>query len=374
MNTLLMYLPHAVFLGFVFAFGLVAGSFLNVLISRLPFEKSIFWPGSRCFTCLQPIRLVDNLPIIGYLRLRGRCRHCGAVFSIRYLGVELFTGLAFVGLFVAEIMLNVNDAPGLRNAMWGGVPTLAAWLVFFVHAYLLAMLIAASVIDLHYKIVPPQITVVGTLVGLVASTLLPWPWPNGIGDIPAPLRQLAWWDPRTAGAIPVGLTLWPVWGLPPSWAPEGSHLLGFLSGLAGAAAGQFIGRSVKFLFETGFGKEALGVGDADLLMMAGAFLGWQPITIAFFVGALVLLPIVLVIKGVNALRGAPPNADPAIPFGPGIAAGIIIVWLGWSFFGELVQPVFFEEIMLGMMVAIMGGGLLAAGTLITLVRGAEPKS
>ena len=72
----------------------MVGSFLNVLVARLPFEKSILWPGSRCFSCLQPIRIFDNLPIIGYLRLRGKCRSCGAAFSSRYLWVELEIGRA----------------------------------------------------------------------------------------------------------------------------------------------------------------------------------------------------------------------------------------------------------------------------------------
>ena len=75
----------------------MVGSFLNVLIARLPYEKSIIWPSSRCFACFRPIRPLDNIPILGYLRLRGRCRHCGAQFSSRYLWVELGTGLAFLG-------------------------------------------------------------------------------------------------------------------------------------------------------------------------------------------------------------------------------------------------------------------------------------
>jgi len=370
MNWLMMNAPAAIFLLFVFAFGLVVGSFLNVLIARLPFEKSVIWPGSRCFICLQSLRFADNLPILGYLRLRGRCRLCGATFSSRYLWVELATGLAFVGLFVAEITFNTGEAPGLKNAMWGGVPTLNAWILFFVHSFLLAMLIAASVIDLQFKIVPAQITITGTLAGLIASTLLPWPWPSDVNQLPASLFVFPWSHPANAGVIPIGATLWPVWE-PWNWAPAGSVQLGFLTALTGAAAGQAIGRLVKYLFEMGFGKEALGIGDADLLMMAGAFLGWQPIAIAFFVGAVVLLPIVLLLRLASLIRRAPPSEDPAIPFGPGIAAGIVIVWLGWPLFGELVQTVFFEEVILGAMIVLMGGGLLAAGTIIHLFRGSE---
>src|SRR4029078_13062561 len=93
------YMPVALWCVTVFILGLMVGSFLNVLIARLPYEKSIIWPSSRCFVCYRQIRLLDNLPIFGYLRLRGRCRHCGAMFSSRYLWVELGTGLAFLALY-----------------------------------------------------------------------------------------------------------------------------------------------------------------------------------------------------------------------------------------------------------------------------------
>ncbi len=84
-----------------FVLGAAVGSFLNVCIARMPLEKSILWPGSRCGSCFQRIRWYDNLPLLSYLWLRGRCRTCGARFSPRYLLVELATGLCFAGLFYA---------------------------------------------------------------------------------------------------------------------------------------------------------------------------------------------------------------------------------------------------------------------------------
>ena len=110
----LAYVPYVFMIGCAFLFGLMVGSFLNVLIARLPYEKSIVWPSSRCFACTRPIRWLDNVPILGYLRLRGKCRQCGATFSARYMWVELFTGLAFAALFVVEVLLPVTNAP------WGG--------------------------------------------------------------------------------------------------------------------------------------------------------------------------------------------------------------------------------------------------------------
>src|SRR5438128_2115820 len=98
-----------IWLVLVFVLGAALGSFLNVCIYRIPLEKSIFWPGSRCGNCFQKIRWYDNLPLISYFVLRGRCRTCKARFSARYLGVELLTGLAFVGLFYLEVVVNTNS-------------------------------------------------------------------------------------------------------------------------------------------------------------------------------------------------------------------------------------------------------------------------
>src|SRR5260370_21869929 len=102
-----MLLP--VWLILVFVLGTMLGSFLNVCVHRIPFyERSIFWPSSRCGHCYQPIRWYDNLPLVSYWLLRGRCRKCGARFSIRYFLVELFTGLLFTGLFYLSIIANIH--------------------------------------------------------------------------------------------------------------------------------------------------------------------------------------------------------------------------------------------------------------------------
>src|SRR6266849_4498683 len=85
--------------GCLFVFGAVIGSLLNVCAARLPVEKSIFWPNSRCGNCFQPVRFFDNIPLLSYWILRGRCRTCNAPFSIRYFLVELFVAVGFVGIF-----------------------------------------------------------------------------------------------------------------------------------------------------------------------------------------------------------------------------------------------------------------------------------
>jgi leader peptidase (prepilin peptidase)/N-methyltransferase len=342
----------------VFAFGLAIGSFVNVMVARLPYEKSVFWPGSRCFACLRPIRLLDNMPIFGYLRLRGRCRFCRSPFSARYLWIELATGLAFVGLFLIEVVGNSHNIPALRFHMPSGIPSLDGWLYAAAHAYLLAMLIASGVIDAGYRIIPTHITYTGVLVGLVVSTLFPWPWPSGNHVVPA---GSGWWQPQFFGKIPTGLALWPVWE-PPTWAPAGSWQLGLLTGLAGAAAGMAVIRSLKFVFEFGFKQEAVGLGDADLLAMAGAFLGWQPVLLAVPVGAFVTLFVLPLVFVWVKLRGK--SFPRHIPFGPGLAAGTVVVWLGWPMFGELVRSVFFQIELLGFGFFGMLGLLLIAGLVL----------
>jgi leader peptidase (prepilin peptidase)/N-methyltransferase len=377
------YLPAALVTLWVFVFGLVVGSFLTMVVARLPFEKSVVWPAeSRCFSCLRPLKLFDNLPIIGYLRLRGRCRFCHTPFSSRYLWVELGTGLGFVALFWLTLGVNWHRVPGLRTMdALTPFPPPSGWAYFAAHASLFALLFAAAVIDLKYRVIPPPLTVVGTLLGLAVSTACPWPWPGEPSAAPGVLPGAAewgWTHPDYQGRIPVGIAVWPVWGPTPDWAPPGSWQLGLLTGLTGAAVGMFVGRAVRFLFELGFGQEALGLGDADLMMMAGSFLGWQVVALALPAGAAVLLPVVLPLKLWAWATGRAKKStsgdmadDPwAVPFGPGIAAGILVTWAAWPWLGELVRPVFFSGVMLGFVALFLGGGLLVCG--LVLRRGPAP--
>jgi leader peptidase (prepilin peptidase)/N-methyltransferase len=165
----------------VFLLGATIGSFLNVCIYRLPYDKSILWPlGSYCGQCVQPIRWYDNLPLVSYWLLRGRCRICGARFSARYFVIELITALAFVGLFVVEIVFNVHNLEVLKQQnlmlgqaqIWMGLVPFQAILVFFFHAVLLSFLIVASVVDLDHMEIPLGITATGTVCGLVLGTIL----------------------------------------------------------------------------------------------------------------------------------------------------------------------------------------------------------
>lgn len=142
--------PAIVFI--VFLFGMCIGSFLNVCIYRLPTSKSITEPPrSVCPSCNNHIRFYDNIPVLSYLWLKGRCRHCNASISFRYLVVELMTGTVAIGtLFHFGLTLES--------------------LVYFVF---ISALFVITFIDIDHKIIPDVITLPGILIGLVASFALP---------------------------------------------------------------------------------------------------------------------------------------------------------------------------------------------------------
>jgi len=132
-------------------FGALVGSFLNVCISRLPKEESIIWPGSHCPYCKKPIRFYDNIPLVSYVLLKGKCRHCKKSISIQYPLVEGITALSSLFLFL-------KFGPSL------------SYLFYFAFV---AALIVITVIDLYHQIIPDVISLPGIGVGLIASLPLP---------------------------------------------------------------------------------------------------------------------------------------------------------------------------------------------------------
>jgi leader peptidase (prepilin peptidase)/N-methyltransferase len=160
------------------------------------------------------------------------------------------------------------------------------------------------------------------------------------------------------GAIP-----WPVWhpGQLPSWLPQGSWQLGLATSLAGVLAGMVVLRAVRFLFGVGRGVEGLGIGDADLMMMAGSFIGWQPILVAFFVSVIpgLFFGILHLVR-----RG-----NQALPFGPSLAIGVLFTLLGWHTIGDHFRVVFFEPLVLGFMAGAGAFLLLVISFLLRLIGG-----
>jgi leader peptidase (prepilin peptidase)/N-methyltransferase len=350
----------------LFVLGSIVGSFLNVGIARLPFEKSVIWPGSRCGNCFQPIRIWNNIPLLSYWLLRGRCRNCKMPFSMRYFFVELLVAVGFVAIFYFEIIRNIHHMPefdsaarNLKHYLFSSQNLKLLW--FFLHrAILFSLLVVAAFSDLQNRSIPLSITLAGTIVGIALATAFPWPWPNSVASaMPAPNQQLGtdeWWMLQGDQMQKQGLYPWPVWGPLPNWLPPGSWRLGLATGLVGALVGSFMLRAVKFLFEKGLGREALGLGDADLMMMVGAFLGWQPVVIAFLVGGVVSL--------LFALPSLLVRGENEIPFGPGLATGALLTWLFWSWIGPLVQVILFYPTILGMFVVGCAGVMLVLSFLM----------
>jgi leader peptidase (prepilin peptidase)/N-methyltransferase len=386
MDWVTQHLPLIVWCAFVLALGLMVGSFINVLVARLPYEKSVVWPSSRCFACFRPVRMLDNVPVLGYLRLGGKCRHCAAPFAARYMWVELGTGLAFLTLFLAEVVFDRFALPGVRFNFRGfqnATPSVAALGLFVYHALLLSALIAAAVVDLEHRVIPTQITYPALVVGIIGGALMPWPWPHPEAAVNAIPAGMPWYAEQTAGKVPLGVQLWPFWGPTFDFAPPGSWQMGLTNSVLGALIASVVVRATKWLFETGFGREALGLGDADLLMMSGAFLGWQIPVLALFVGSFVSL-ILKVLEYALGAPDAPPASGPLgtpvtgppeareLPFGPGLAIGVAITWFAWPWLGPRLQFPFFDQTAMGLFVGIMCVGLLAAALLLRRPVETEP--
>ena len=253
------------------AFGLVVGSFLNVVIHRLPLGESVVSPRSRCPTCRSPIAWYDNLPVLSYLILRGRCRGCRTPISPRYALVELLTGAVSIAVFwhvVPAVELH-HVAPSISGAgeVWA-VPATVTWVGVLTWLYYFAFfagLIAVFFIDLRHFIVPNEVTFALLPVGVAGAIGL---WYAGAA-VPHPLQSVL-------GAV-----------------AGGGLLLG-------------VGQAGYWIFR----KEAMGMGDVKLLAVIGAFLGaWPTLLVVVLLSALggSVIGIALRVAG-RAHRGVP--ADP----------------------------------------------------------------
>ena len=189
-----MAVPDWIWFVFIFAFGCCIGSFLNVVIYRLPRDKSLVTPPSACPACGKHIRSYDNIPLVSWLLLSRKCRYCKAPISPRYFIIELLTGLIFLGLFVLYFQVNLRD--GLRSFVGGG------WFIYLLHIIMLGAFIAASAIDLEYWIIPLSICWLVTAVGFIGSVV-------GVFIIdPALIRAYSLLPSASAntGALAVGAT------------------------------------------------------------------------------------------------------------------------------------------------------------------------
>ncbi|MEI8197700.1 MAG: prepilin peptidase, partial [Phycisphaerae bacterium] len=188
-----MNIPSMVMLAvFAFLLGACIGSFLNVVIWRLPHRGmphtfggqtaplSLAWPPSHCPHCLHAIPAYLNIPVLAWLLLRGRCARCRAPIAVRYPLVELGTGIIFLALFLAYVQLPAQTWGGPAYAMslvWpptaGAGAHLGGWLVLLLHLFLVGCLLAAAAIDADWFIIPLEIPKLLAVLGIFAVTFIP---------------------------------------------------------------------------------------------------------------------------------------------------------------------------------------------------------
>ncbi len=319
----------------VFILGTIVGSFLNVCIARLPLQKSVLWPGSHCGSCLKRIRWYDNVPLLSYLWLQGKCRQCGAKYSSRYFWIELLTGLAFAGLFWLEVRWNILGIGGLQ---------LSRLVIWAYHCVLICFLMVAFFTDVDHQEIPLSITIPGTVLGVLGGTLFPWPWPmEPVQVVPSPLAEVVnfgglWVREDTFFPLQPGLQRWPAW-MPTAWPVEpGTWVMGLVTSLAGILVGWISFWLIRVVFTWALGKEAMGLGDADLMMMIGAFLGWQLLFWVF----LAALPIALIYALLQFLR----DKGNELPFGPFLALGAIVATVFSFSLGAFSQAAFFDAVLI----------------------------
>jgi leader peptidase (prepilin peptidase) / N-methyltransferase len=268
-------LPYALGQAYAGVIGLVIGSFLAVCIVRLPEDRSLLIP-SHCPHCATPLRWRDNIPVVSWLSLRGKCRTCSQPISPLYPLVETFSGLLAVLLF-----RRVFPSPDAFDAAH-----LAGWL----HNYVfLSLLVVLSYVDLRYRFIPDETSIYAAPVGIATAGLADWFGWDGFGAIS--------WQSAVFGSA--------LWG--------GLFLLLKMFG-------RLVGRD-----------DALGWGDVKLVAMFGAFLGPFPgthtaVLLGSLSGAIVGIGATLVYR-----------RRVWLPFGPSLALGaaLWVLWgpamLGWAY-------------------------------------------
>jgi len=256
---------HQLTVLFIFSgvLGLVIGSFLNVCIFRLPRNcMSIVKPRSRCPKCLTWIAWYDNLPVISWVALGGKCRQCRNPISVRYTLVELLTGAFF--LWVGWRALYGSGQPGWTHAVR-----------FALEAWFVSAMIVCTFIDLEFRILPDEITLSGVVIGLAAAAAFPALYGS---ELPVLVRE------SHGIVVKLMYQLYPNYAIP--WTPGNSHVAALLASAAGAAAG---GGSIWLVGELGkwmFRKDAMGFGDVKFMAMVGAVLGWRGVMFTFLIACL----------------------------------------------------------------------------------------
>ena len=364
-----MAVPDWIWFAFIFAFGCCIGSFLNVVIYRLPRDESLVKPPSACPECGKHILFYDNIPLISWLLLGRKCRYCKTPISPRYFVIELLTGLVFTGLFFLYFRTNLRA--GMPSFLQGG------WFIYLTSIILLAAFIAASSIDLQFWVIPVYICWFVTAVGLIASglgvyvidpavigryALLPSASPNTASLATGAAIGLAIsWTLLATGLIkrsyedspehpgkstepqlnhyleiwkeiifllPIIICSAAAYWITRKTPPIQAWWLVFsqkpvIAGLLGSLWGYFVGCAVVWatrIFGTlAFGKEAMGLGDVHLMGAAGAVIGPAFVVVAFFIAPFFGLTWAGLRMFFKKTR--------QIPYGPFLSLGVLVVMI-----------------------------------------------
>lgn len=252
-----------------FLAGLIEGSFLNVCIVRIPAGESIVRPASKCPKCGKGVRPYDNVPVLGWLWLGGKCRDCKAAISPLYPIVELLTGLLFLACYL----------------IFGLTIVAVKW------AVLASLLVVLTATDIRERILPDKVNLTGAILGIVLSAIVP------PGD---------------------GSAMWlasKLFDFPPPRAA-----IGVVDGLLGAAAGA----GLLWIVGEGYfrlrGREGMGLGDVKMMGMVGIFLGVKRTLLTVLFGSLLGSVI-----GIAVILATRKRSDYELPFGAFLAAGALLV-------------------------------------------------
>ncbi len=329
----LMKLPNWLILTYLFVFGAFLGSFLNVCVYRFPKHEGVWnqvkaiWGRSHCPRCNAEILARDNLPILGWLMRGGKCRSCNRSISTRYPMIELCNGLLFVLVYMFELpdglhtgwafQCVVEEELGPQMVSAADVAWSApVWMHvrYALHMIMIQSLLVATLIDFEFRIIPTASTDPLTVFGIIAGScfgqafLVPVWFERDQGAFMALMPEWLQWLDFTFDALKL--------------ANEHPHLHGFLVSATGAAVGALLIWGVRVMGTYVLRKEAMGTGDIALMAMIGAFLGWQPVVIIFFLAALCAMG--------NALFGMIVRRETELAYGPYISLAAVLLILFWN--------------------------------------------
>lgn len=373
--------PALVGTAFAFAFGACAGSFLNVLVWRLPTGQSVVTPPSRCPKCGHRLRWHENLPVIGWFILKGRCRACRVPISAQYPAIEILVAVLFAVSYVV-FYAPLDRGPGslfhdAASPWWHLQGFSRSWPAFMVVMALVAGLIAMTLVDSKTMLIPVEIPTAVTITAFVGWTAQGFlPEARNLRDY-LPMPAASWTTAFAAVGMLAGLGVsrwllatgrlrhsfsdWADYVKPgsdggdypharremwvevafllPGFAGAGiaclaAALLGYTSSdpvcqpmtmLGGSMLGWIAGGAlvwaIRILGSLAFGREAMGLGDVHLQAAVGAALGWKVAVLAFFVAVFVAITWSLVSL---LLRRFSTFFKREIPFGPHLAVGAIL--------------------------------------------------